>query len=377
MRHKLAPPEQLTSQLYEGTLTDEGWSDALRSISSVTQSPMASIVVFNKQTATNAIRETVGMASEVMDVYNSHYHQFDEAVPFAESIPLGGWYLDQRDLGEQKIRQSAYYQDFVLRNDVSTVLCNRLVSTDTTEAFLSFQRRLRQPHYTSDDLSNFSRFVPHVQRAVRIRMHMQQLTEKAGLASLVLDQLHVALVVLDEQSCILMTNAEAERLMQRRPQLAVRQGCLQPAGLRAGHFTQLLRSACGKQGPALAGGVVLPTAQEQAPLQILVLPLPARMQQFNRWSRPLALALLSEPHSVHLEHQYLLQQLYGLTPAESRVALALNQGEVPKQIAQRTGATAGTVRIQIKSIFAKTGVNRQADLIRLMSVLNLPRLDAR
>ena len=60
-----------------------------------------------------------------------------------------------------------------------------------------------------------------------------------------------------------------------------------------------------------------------------------------------------------------LRKCVGLTLAECRVALLLSDGHSPKEIANTVGATDNTVRSQIKSIFSKTGVRRQSDLVRL------------
>jgi DNA-binding CsgD family transcriptional regulator len=56
---------------------------------------------------------------------------------------------------------------------------------------------------------------------------------------------------------------------------------------------------------------------------------------------------------------------YRLTPAEVRVALHLIDGGDLGSCAETAGVGLGTVRAQLKSIFAKTGVNRQAALVRL------------
>jgi DNA-binding CsgD family transcriptional regulator len=55
-----------------------------------------------------------------------------------------------------------------------------------------------------------------------------------------------------------------------------------------------------------------------------------------------------------------------MTPAECRVALLLSDGRAPREIAEMVGVSFNTVRSQIKSIFAKTNVKRQGELIRLL-----------
>jgi len=44
----------------------------------------------------------------------------------------------------------------------------------------------------------------------------------------------------------------------------------------------------------------------------------------------------------------------------------LGDGHAPRKIANMVGVTDNTVRSQIKSIFSKTGVKRQDELIRLL-----------
>jgi DNA-binding CsgD family transcriptional regulator len=71
-----------------------------------------------------------------------------------------------------------------------------------------------------------------------------------------------------------------------------------------------------------------------------------------------------------------LQDLFDLTPAEARVARGIAAGKRIRDIADEAGLAAGTVRQQLKSAFAKTGVSRQADLVGLLvgSGLGLPAM---
>ena len=62
-----------------------------------------------------------------------------------------------------------------------------------------------------------------------------------------------------------------------------------------------------------------------------------------------------------------LRDLLGLSRAEARVALALFQGDTPREAAERLGVSFFTVRGHLVRIFEKTGAGRQAELIRLLS----------
>jgi DNA-binding CsgD family transcriptional regulator len=64
----------------------------------------------------------------------------------------------------------------------------------------------------------------------------------------------------------------------------------------------------------------------------------------------------------------LLQALFDLTPAEARTASQITQGKSIEQISSTTGIAQNTIRTHLKSVFQKTGVQRQAELVSLLGV---------
>lgn len=65
----------------------------------------------------------------------------------------------------------------------------------------------------------------------------------------------------------------------------------------------------------------------------------------------------------------LLRELFGLTLAESTIALLLLDGTPSREIARRRGTTIQTVRGQIKSVLQKTASPTRSCLIRLLTEL--------
>ena len=64
----------------------------------------------------------------------------------------------------------------------------------------------------------------------------------------------------------------------------------------------------------------------------------------------------------------LLEVLFDLTPAEARVASLMVEGRSVGDIAVAQGVTENAVRMHLKAIYAKTGVNRQAQLVSLLAM---------
>ena len=60
---------------------------------------------------------------------------------------------------------------------------------------------------------------------------------------------------------------------------------------------------------------------------------------------------------------------FGLSPAETRLALLIGSGTSPAEAADELGISRETVRSQLKGVFAKTGTHRQAELVALLARL--------
>lgn len=71
--------------------------------------------------------------------------------------------------------------------------------------------------------------------------------------------------------------------------------------------------------------------------------------------------------------QQLLQRLFGLSPAEARVANALAARQTIRAMAGDFGVSHETVRSQLKTVMAKTGTKRQLDLAVMLANLQFAK----
>jgi DNA-binding CsgD family transcriptional regulator len=101
----------------------------------------------------------------------------------------------------------------------------------------------------------------------------------------------------------------------------------------------------------------------RAPYIVSVTPLEVHVAPFDR---PLALVLAAAPDD-RFPSERDLTELFGLSRAEIRLASALLQGKKLRDIATDTGLRITTLRTQLSSILKKVGVERQPDLIRILS----------
>ena len=73
----------------------------------------------------------------------------------------------------------------------------------------------------------------------------------------------------------------------------------------------------------------------------------------------------------------LLAALFGLSRAEARLAVCVLLGRSAAQCARQFGVGVSTIRSQLRSIFSKTGVRRQAQLVALLARVPTLQLSGR
>jgi DNA-binding NarL/FixJ family response regulator len=93
-----------------------------------------------------------------------------------------------------------------------------------------------------------------------------------------------------------------------------------------------------------------------------VSPLPSS----SRDSQGLALVLLKDTAREQIPAD-LLKAVYGLTPAEASLAMALTRGDGPGEIATKRHVRLTTVRTQIRQILGKTEAKNLRDLVRVLT----------
>jgi DNA-binding CsgD family transcriptional regulator len=92
-----------------------------------------------------------------------------------------------------------------------------------------------------------------------------------------------------------------------------------------------------------------------------------------------ALLMFSRASATPILPPALVRALFALSPAESRLTVALCQGRTVNEYAAIHGVSVGTARFQLKQVLAKTQAQRQSELVRRVCtsvVAHAMRLDA-
>lgn len=253
--------------------------------------------------------------------------------------------------------------------DTEPLTTNLLVDRDAT-GILTCHRPSGLPPYDAVARHLFATLAPHLVRAVAIqrRTYQLELTGRAALAGF--DRLDQGLILVDAQARLIFANRRADELLELGDSVVVEDGALGTVDADDAHRLRALIGSCSIDNPDRIGGGMSLRSHGRMPLHVQVTPVGSDWSDgavplVSRWQAS-AMLLITAPETGASAQIETLRERYGLTRAEAVFALEIVKGGGRRATAERLGITDGTARSHLSKIFDKTGVNRQAELVRLL-----------
>ncbi len=206
------------------------------------------------------------------------------------------------------------------------------------------------------------------------RLHFAEHTVATTLTAI--DRLSLGVLLLDEKGAVAFANRSARRILDDGAGLRLRK----PAHSgKLGHLTAEDAAASEAIGAAISASltrdpyaphssscVTVPRTSDAASYTLQFSALGDRNKIGEDSGVYAAIAFIADGAQEVEIDPALLQNAYGLTPAEAKVAAALIECSTAEQVATQLGTSPNTVRTQIKQIYAKLGVDTRARFVKLM-----------
>lgn len=275
---------------------------------------------------------------------------------------------DEDRMPKEEFVRTEYYNDFLKPQSIHSTLMIRLGLHGAVGTVLSIQRPEAGGQFSRRDLEIATYYHPHLIRAYNLsrKLAMNRALGQ-GLAA-VFDRSSQGLFLLDDTALILRANLAGEALLARNCGLSVFGGRLTASNTNVAKQLRALvaLSAEVDEERRTAGSMVIPRPDGSRPLALTAAPLRAEAGPVIL-SRPCVLICVTDPEAALSLSERRLKELFSLTRAESRLALALFEGAALRQAAAKLGISIHTARVQLSSIFEKTGVDRQSALMSLLT----------
>ncbi|MEC5164199.1 MULTISPECIES: helix-turn-helix transcriptional regulator [unclassified Janthinobacterium] len=356
-------------QFYEGITAPAAWQDALNSLRLIAGSAHVALTTWERTRNITVLHESIELPQKCRQQFSDYYHVLDPTRDNIDRIAVGSWYIDRQHLNSRVIGCSPFYQEFMRDYGLDSIIATPLVRDGTGDSFLVFQFGLNEAHSWCAPLE-LCEVLPHIRRALLLRRRFSALAIEKSICADVLAGLQTPLLVVDATARIIIANKAAESALKKYRCINIAAERLVLTGVDSPHFASLLAHACGGEARRVAGAM-LAGRVDGPPLQILVAPLPEQHAPSSGGRSPLALVLLRDVRTPFDTPVKLLQQLYGLTASEARIALGVLHGGTPSSLAASSSVSMATVRTQLSAVFQKTGTRRQAELVQLLGTFSM------
>jgi DNA-binding CsgD family transcriptional regulator len=354
---------ELIDSIYDCALDPDHWDRTLAEIADAFGSPAAMLLLTDLRDGRLLINRSVGLSLHAIAVTGGHIPEINAVMADYVALhpSLDEEWVMRRDLA---LNASPYFTEGLKPQGYVDVLSYFLVRSPTHQSTFTVTNDEQAGVITPREIELGGLLLPHLRRAVTISNLLDARTIERARMVEALDALRCGVVLTNDGAAILHANRAAEAMLRERP------FCASGGVLRAeGAAGRELRNAIGlaardEAGIGRQGLAIRLSAPEAAPVFAHVLPLTG--SDFRTRLRPAAAAAVFIADTPDAgDWARTIAGAFALTPAETRVLARLLAGRTLAQTAADLRVAISTARTHLDSIFLKTGVTRQAELMRL------------
>lgn len=365
---------EIADAFHEAAFGQRSWYAALEGLADATGSTRAGLISFGPACAVDLnllTRAPPDLAAEYA-ARGGGDPDLNPRLRAALAAPLLRPFTEADFNDRGSLARNPFYRDFLLPNDLAHLGAAVLERTGTSLSAVHVVRTEAEGALPAPTRRLLGAFAPHVRTAFRAQRTLRD--EGNRLVAGALGQLTLAGFICDEHRRVRATTPLGEAVASEESILRIRRGYLAPARhADVEEFAATLHQVARCReipGQPFARSLIVHDAKDQpAILDVIALPMIA-----GSLADGADLLVLARDHARRRgatgdDGARMLQAAYRLAPAEAQIALAIADGLTAEEIARNRGVAVATVRVQLRMVFEKMGIRRQADLIILVNRL--------
>jgi DNA-binding CsgD family transcriptional regulator/PAS domain-containing protein len=372
-------PEVLSSvieDIYDCALAPEGWAAALTRIALLMNSAYATISLSDPAFQQPRMAAFSPWDPVQLKILNEDFGI--DGVPGLKEVAMGD--VDHprstlNEMSEPEFQATRFYRDWVAPQGLRDACVMKFVHSADRIGVMAAITRADRDIVTADERRFMRLISPHIRRAAMIGDLLDYQRVETRSYRSALDGLQLAVVLVDGDARILYENAPASAMLRVGVPIKQSGGHLIAANPAIGTgLADAIRRAAPVAGDHDLGarGIAVPVSTPKGPPAVAYV-LPLASKGFRAAFNPATAAVFITTTIAGLPPAHdTLATLYDLTPSEARVLVQIGSGLSTAEVALALGLSANTVKTYLSRLFAKTGVQRQSDLVRIVTQLTQP-----
>lgn len=360
---------QLIGDIYDAALDSSRWNAVLAKIAEFTGGQAAGLLSKDSVSKSGNVFYQSGVDPYFVRLYSETYWKFDPvaSLPDCEveqivSIP---------DLVPyDEFKAGRFYREWAQPQGWADAANAVLEKSATCCAYLSILRNQASGMVDEDMRRRMRLIVAHVRRAVRTGKAIDLSQAEAATFADILDGLSPAIFLVDAEGQVVHGNAAGRSVLDKGDLLRTVHGRLTAIDTQVDQALHSAFIAAGKNDAEIgAKGSALPLKGRAGERYVAhVLPLTVGEKRKTGAASNAVVALFVRKAELEAEpSSEVIGKTYKLTPTELRVLRAIVDVGGVRQVAENLGVADTTVKTHLGRLFEKTGVSRQADLVKLVA----------
>lgn len=272
-------------------------------------------------------------------------------------------------MDEEDWLNSSYRIHWCEPNDVYHVMAVDISTAEASNLRFRITRAQGAVPFSEIDKELCQFLVPHIRRALSINLQLERSNSLGSTYSKAIGRLSIATMKIDDQGRVLDQNLFAKQILDSADGLKMVNGKLAAESSSDNReLKQLIHSAF--EHSREAGSLMLPEAMSvtrpsgEVNLGIVIEVIPS-LNWANGKGQAEAIVYIRDAVAKSQANSDVIKKLFGLTPAETALSLQLTNGLSLEEAAEALNIRRNTGRAHLRSIFSKTGVRRQTELVRI------------
>jgi len=361
----------LVSSLYNSAKEQsvEVWSDVFKRLLDVFSSGPGSLSLYSPTDKRfNLFVST--MNPELVEEYNDYY-QFIS--PFRNQIlqmKTGDRFNRAENCSDKAFIKTELYQGYFKRQDVFNYEYRVLFKEGEMVAGVGFSRPQKMKNFSAREIKLMQLMIPHLRNAFQLYLKFSEIQRDKKLLFECFEKISQCVVVVNQAGKVVYLNECANKLIAAKDGLQIGHNRILAANYapdtkKLKMFLQSVFESNIEKHAGFGGVLQVFRASGARPLSVFVSPFSENGRNIVP-AEKLALVFINDPDQRMEDIEPVLARIYGLTPAESKIAAILTQGVPLNEICRMLGIKSNTIRTHLKRIFSKTETNRQSELVKLI-----------
>jgi len=359
----LADPdrEEVISLIYEASVHPDGWHPFLNALHRRLSARFSAIIFRHRPHGSLTLmvhqgeNDDLGMSSRTYaDIAGSGPTDFEE-------MESGRLYTLRDIVKRGDITSSPFFAEHLQTADTGHLELIAVGPGDGFRAHFLWLRDKATGPLEPGERAWLESLLPHLERSMAIFARKILLQVASGICTEALEQLAFGAVAIDKDGRVLVSNRIAEELIARSEDLSRVNGRLV---FRRKDHARIMREFATNLDIERTEAVLRLRNGEET-IGVLARPIAPRAAD-NAVTTARVIVYLHALTGHARPSPVLLSQLFGLAPSEAILAILLSEGVTLREAAQQLGITENSARTYSKRVFLKTGVRRQADLVRVI-----------